>query len=1394
MEAEPSSLLYVAIGASAGGLEATGNLIKGLSPDVGATYILAQHLSPTHASMLVDLLGKYAKIKVEAAADQLMPQAGTLYVTPPNKNVIIREGKMVLELPPKDAHPKPNVDLLFSSLATDKGGEAVGVILSGTGSDGARGVKDLKAANGVVIVQSPDTAEYEGMPQSAIRSESVDLVLPVEQIGAVIRSIAAGRDKNPESLHAEDPDKLNAVIVQILEKTGLDFSHYKRSAMERRILRRMSIVRSDTLEQYLQYLRENPKEAEIFAKSAFISVTDFFRDQEHFFKLNDVLKDIGLKRSGEEIRIWVAGCSSGEEAYSIAVLLEELFLNSKIPQRNYRIFATDIVSDLINKARLGVFNEAQLKYVDDDIKSKYFLRHDNEYTVIKRLREHVIFSTHNLIKDPPFSRIDLISCRNVLIYFDSQLQDRIFSIFHYSIRRDGYLFLGRSESAASVEGLFTETERQSKTYRKINHDRTKPMLGIIPIGQKLQDLQGRTSNPPRRTGDSLGYRVQNLITRNYAPATFLIDERNHVMYTEGPANDFLKITGGKVSTDLLQLVIQPLRVLLRALIFKARRDGCSEVASLNREIIRLDGDLVALNMKVQPFDDLDNGWLVLFIERLEKVPSPAGSDAKPADDGQVLVALEQELFTTRENLQTVIEELEITNEELQASNEEFQATNEELQLANEELQTANEEMRSSNEELLTTNDELQKKSEELEDLATDLANIQESGELLLLAVNKKLRITRFVSALDRLVPLDEVRLEDMLTAIPWRNEIPGLKASVLQVIENNEISVQTVEVGTSAYRLQISPFNAADKQVAGAVLCFTDLTDLHNAQQALQLEKERALVTLHAIGDAVIRTDADGNIEYLNPMAEKLTGWQGEKAVGKDLSHVLILLENETQALGNLARIAVTGDETINSQEAVLLKARYGEDIFVEYKVSPTRDAKRAITGAVIAFHDVTEKRNAMKQMMWQSSHDALTGLVNRHEMEVRLEQALVNAKRGNKRSVLLYLDLDQFKVINDTCGHLAGDELLRQITKQIAITLRSRDTLSRLGGDEFGVLLDGCDIYVAEKIARKVQDAVLNYRFVWNERLFKVGVCIGVVPITADTSNVTELLSQADAACYAAKDAGGNKIQVHTQGDKELQLQHMQMQVVSDIHDCLENNRFRLYFQPIKALQTNNVMHWEVLLRMFTHSGEFLLPDKFLPAAERYGLIRQIDCWGVENTFKAINTYKTEKQTQHDFPVVSINVSGATIGEPSFLIFVRDKFDEYAIEPSHVGFELTETAAVANMGTAKEFIDQVRSLGCKVSLDDFGSGMSSYNYLSNLKVDYLKIDGSLVHDIVDNPVNQEVVKSINKIAHLMETETIAEYVESDGIEGLIAQMGVDYGQGFSIGRPIPLEEFLSRV
>ena len=577
--------------------------------------------------------------------------------------------------------------------------------------------------------------------------------------------------------------------------------------------------------------------------------------------------------------------------------------------------------------------------------------------------------------------------------------------------------------------------------------------------------------------------------------------------------------------------------------------------------------------------------------------------------------------------------------------------------------------------------------------------------------------------------------------------------------------------------------------ISGYEGTLTDITERKKAETAVFQAKERAQVTLQSIGDAVITTDSEGRIDYMNPVAESLTGWENHEAQGLKIGEVLSVINDQTRESTEspLVRCLREG-QVLGLSEHTVLVSKHGQEIAIQDSAAPIRDRNGNLIGAVMVFHDVSKERRLHRALHYQASHDALTGLINRREFENRLTAAVEEAKREKEaKHALLYLDLDQFKLVNDTCGHPAGDQLLKQITGMLQSRIRTGDTLARLGGDEFGILLQDCVLDQALRVADTLRQAIRDYRFTWQDGVLAVGVSIGIVQITNETASVASLMSAADVACYTAKDAGRNRVELY-QADN-VPERHREMHWVSRLTRACDESSFELFYQPIVAIgaNTDEREHFELMLRLRDESGTWVTPAEFIPAAERYNVMSSIDRWVVRQALDRV-VYRAASGMKPF--TIAVNLSGTSLNDERFLEYLIGELGHLTLAEGSVCFEITETAAIANLGNVVHFMRELKTRGCRFALDDFGSGLSSFMYLKTLPVDYLKIDGQFVENVTRDPIDRSMVEAISQVGRAMGIRTIAERVESEEVLLELGRLGIAFAQGFHIATPQPVKDF----
>ena len=848
--------LYVGIGASAGGLEALQQFFENMPPYSPLAYIVVQHLSPDYKSMMVELLSKKTKIPVKRAEDGLQVLANTIYLIPPKKNMRIFHGKLLLSDQDHSRGINLPIDIFLNSLAEDQGERAAGIVLSGTGSDGSRGIRAIKEQGGLVMVQSEASAKFDGMPRAAISTGFADFILPPDEMPDQLISyvkhpyVAKG---NRASSIIEDESGLTRVFSMLRERFKVDFTFYKQSTITRRIERRMSVNQIVDINDYANFAKNTPSEIATLYRELLIGVTSFFRDSEAYKVLSEKwLPKILDDEDQNECRFWVAGCSTGEEAYSVAITARECMERLGI-SKDIKIFATDIDREAITKAGAGIYPESIAADISSDLLAKYFYRKDENFRINRNIREMVVFAQHNLIKDPPFTNIDLVTCRNLLIYLQPVLQRKAISFFNFSLRPGGLLMLGLSETVGELADLFELVDSKNKFYRS----KGKFNVMVAPEERMAGGIRRHVEYPQRFLGgrpvrrlseeENILQRYVDALSQDYIPVSIIVNEQLELQHLVGDASSLIKLPSGRPVNDLSKMVDKELAIPMSTGIQKVYRTRKSHVFSNIR--IHQRGDIKTLKMTIRPLPG-KRGEEMLVAVLIEETAPPRKLD--PAQDvlsydldgemKQYLTDIENELQFTRENLQATIEELETANEELQATNEELLASNEELQSTNEELQ-------STNEELHTVNVEYQNKIMELTELNNDVDNLLTNSQVGKLLLDDNLEIRRFSTLVKTIFKVMESDIGRPLTHITHLLTNADPVSDVRKVMETKGIIEKDVQTLDGRwYLMRVLPYQIGQNAYAGAVLSFLDITELKQSKQDLE-ERNRALRDAQEIAD-----------------------------------------------------------------------------------------------------------------------------------------------------------------------------------------------------------------------------------------------------------------------------------------------------------------------------------------------------------------------------------------------------------------------------------------------------------------------------------------------------------------------------------------------------------------
>ena len=975
-EKDPPVVPVVGMGASAGGLNALEGLLPAIPVDSGLAFVVVQHLDPDHESSLAALLRRLAPIPVSLIHNETAVEPNTLYVIPPNASLTLVDDRLYVAPPVEQRGQRTPIDGFFISLAEARGEKAAGVILSGSGSDGTLGLRAIKEQGGLTIAQ--EGAEYDGMMRSAVRSGMVDFVLPLDQIPAKLADyfhhLDGHRQRNAESREAAD--HLTQICALLRTRTGHDFSGYKDKTVARRVQRRMQVLQIDTVPQFVDRLRKEPAEVDTLLQDMLIGVTNFFRDPQAFAALEEKVVPALFEGKGPEdtVRVWVPGCSTGEEAYSIAILLREHMPKGQGAPR-LQIFASDIDEPALQVARVGRYPAMIARDIPANRLERYFVREDGTYRIASDLRELCLFSAHNLLRDAPFSRLDLVSCRNLLIYLTPELQNRLIPLFHYALNEGGHLFLGSSENLTRHSRLFATVDKPHRIFRRRSQiERRLPEFPLTAPEGLRREAPAMQRTPSEQ--EPLQAMAERQLLDRYSPAYVVINADGDLLHGSARTGKYLELSAGVPKMDIFSMARQGLRPDLRAGVHKAIASG--QVVVQKNVLVGTNGGRQLIDLVIQPLRSTamhDPLYLVLF-QDIGGIKSLQGAEAHGDDDdleNANLRQLEMELRSTKERLQNTTEELESANEELKSGNEELSSMNEELQSANEELETSKEELQSINEELQTVNSELNARVEELSRANSDIANLLESTQIATVFLDRNLNVKNFTPAAKDVFRLVESDTGRPITHVRARFQADTVQEDAERVLRTlATIERQIVSIDTGArYVMRMMPYRTVDNVIAGAVITFVDVTKISAAEariDELTRDLRNRIVRLETLLDMVpvgilILDDIHRTQEVqVNRYGAQLMGDGANGAGGGGLRRltrsVRLFLENRELSLEELPlQLAARSGRPVASFEAQLLRAD-GERRDIMIFATPSFEEGK-VNGAIAAIVDISESKNA---------------------------------------------------------------------------------------------------------------------------------------------------------------------------------------------------------------------------------------------------------------------------------------------------------------------------------------------------------------------------------------------------------------------------------------------------
>lgn len=1033
----------VAIGASAGGLEALQIFFDQMPPDTGMAFVVVMHLSPEHRSHLPQLLQSHTEMPVRQVTQTIAMAPNHIYVIPPNRNLSSIDTHLRLSELEAARRQRAPIDHFLRTLAKTHGEQAIGVVLSGTGSDGSLGLKEIKEAGGLTVVQDPVEAEYDSMPQNAIATGLIDLILPVAempaQIGNYVRVGPSLRATETEMLPEVEGDQLQKILLQLRTHTGHDFSGYKQNTVLRRVRRRMQLQHIEDLSTYLQLLRSDEEEIKVLSRDLLITVTKFFRDEEAFTALEEqvIPRLFADKGSGDRVRVWVVGCATGEEAYSVAMLLlEQCARMADAPM--VQVFASDISNDALMQAREGIYPEVIAADVSPQRLQRFFYSENGSYRVKREVREVVLFAEHNLLSDPPFSRQDLVSCRNLLIYLQREVQADVIELFHYALKAESFLFLGSSESLGDA-GLFRAIDKKRGLYQRQAVVSTHPKLPSLPLtprqGTIPQSLPAKQPIAPAARSSFGAVHLEML--ERYAPPSLLINEDFNIVHLSQHAGRYLHQPGGDLTHNVLQRVLPALRMeLMMALYGVIEQDQPLRTKPVHLTVA---GERRQVSMSVHPAttSGMEGYLLIIFLERGGAAPgvSEGGEDQ---DTAVVVQDLEAELSRTKERMQTAVEEFESSKEEMGAANEELRSMNEELRSTAEELETSKEELQSMNEELVTLNQEYQNKVDELSQLSSDLQNLLASTDVATIFLDRNLCIRRFTPQVGELFNIIEVDQGRPLAHITHKLQ----DGDMLQDAELVLASLLPVEKEIKTedgrfYLVRLRPYRSVEDRIEGVVITFVDVTDLKRTEAELRASNEFQKNILHTVREGLLVLSFELTVEFANDSFLQMFQVSAEETIGK-LVYELGNGQWDIPELRTLLEEGLPHNESFSDYEVRHAFEDIGERVMM---LNGRRLNDRQLI--LLAIEDITERHDALMEL--QRYNETLEEEVARRTRKIRdLASELLVAEQNVRRRVaqVLHDDLQQILYSIRMSIQMLGQDLNQDDDSEVAAEIEQLDKL----------------------------------------------------------------------------------------------------------------------------------------------------------------------------------------------------------------------------------------------------------------------------------------------------------------------------------------------------------------
>ncbi|MGE3959692.1 MAG: chemotaxis protein CheB [Vicinamibacterales bacterium] len=1351
----PAPLPYfvVGLGASAGGLEALEQFFDRLPDDLGCAFVVIQHLSPEHKSLMAELLARHTRMPVSRVAEGVRPEPNHVYLNEASHNVVFEGGHLHMVDRPHAINF--SIDLFFDSLARAQGPKAIAIVLSGTGSDGMRGIKSIKQAGGLVFVQEAGSARFDGMPRSALATGLADAVVPPGHMPPLIAE--ALRDPIAFTGRAsESTDDGNDTLGQLLDllgrTTAVDFSHYKRGTVLRRITRRLAATGCQTLTEYLDMARQSPTELDHLRRDLLISVTRFFRDVDVFKALEtSILPDlVRAAPAREPFRVWVPACATGEEAYSLAMLLTEVIERDGRPLE-LRLLATDIDRVALETASAGVYGRGIEADVTPDRLARFFESRDGHYTVRRELRQAVVFAPHDITGDPPFTRISLVSCRNLLIYLDQTLQQRVLAAFRFALRSGGVLVLGPSESVGEAHGAFKPIEQRHRIFEcrgdgAVRSDFLTHFSGV-KTPRPVISIEDRR---PRAVDEAT-----SLLMRTYVPPAIVITEHFRLLHVFGDVGEWLRIPQGEAGISVLPMLSRALGGLLSAAVPRAVRHNEPGVYAATTD----EHGPATVTLRVTPLASYLDGarvMLVSFEPLSHSITAGTPVLTVDADDSLHLAELQQELRHSRENLQAMLEEMETSNEELQATNEELTSSNEELHSTNEELQAVNE-------ELQTVNAEYASRIQELAELTNDVDNILRSTDIGTLLLDADLTVRKFTPAATKHIPLLDHDLHRPISHFALKLGGTDFLGDLRTVLDSGQpIERRTSTEGSEHVLIRMTPYMSRGDVPTGVVVSFVDISTITEANARTQK-------VLDSMPQQVSMIDRNGVIVMVNAAWERFARENGAMPghVGVGSNYFAVCSEGNLppESEGHEAR---EGLKRLIAGEIDRFALEYPCHSALERRWFLMHAVRvDGTSGAVISHIDITERKLAELNLRELASVDPLTGLLNRRGLTEILVSEADRARRNASEVSAILIDCDNFKQINDEHGHAVGDYVLGQLSRRLTEVLRPSDRLARIGGDEFVLVLPDTRVVEAALIADRLRQAAAHMEITVNEARVRVTVSMAVTQVDIDAPRIDDILRNAHTSLSDSKANGKNRVTLA----RSYRLAGTGR--AGDVMALLRSNGLRVFHQPIVRLDTGDLVGHEFLTR--GPEGPIAQPQELFRRATEDGLLSTLDLRCLQTCVRAAASYSGWRH---------VNLYPSTLMETPIEELTM-LFGE-ALEGDGFCVELSEQQLLGAPSALRDAVSRLRKVGLRLSIDDVGFGRTSLEHLVLLEPEVVKIDRRWVAGIGQDKGREQTLRRLIRVAHALKALVIAEGIEQREDVKALLDLGAEFGQGYLFGHPAP--------